>query len=229
MNMTIVYCATRNLYHLLPTTIHSLLQNNPNVSQIYVIIEDDAIPCLLHPTIKFINYNNYTYISRSGINAQKEFTYMAMARCVLSKILDENKVLYLDVDTIIDGSLEELWNTSLQDNILAGTRELDSGYFNSGVLLMDLAKIRSEKYDDQLIDLLNHVDLYLPDQDALNIIFRDKILSLPDKFNAMGQAYTWYGKRKIIVRHFAGVIKPWQQGANSQDIAFWNKYATTII
>lgn len=186
-------------------------------------------PYLLHPTIKFINYNNYTYISRSGINAQKEFTYMAMARCILSKILDENKVLYLDVDTIIDGSLEDLWNTSLQDNILAGTREIDSGYFNSGVLLMDLVKIRAENYDDQLIDLLNHVDLYLPDQDALNIVFRDKILPLSDKFNAMGQAYTWYGKREIIIRHFAGVIKPWQQGANSQDIAFWNKYAITTI
>lgn len=227
--MVIVYCATRNLYHLLPTTINSLLQNNSDISQIYVLIEDDRIPCILHSLVKFVNCNNYSYINCSSNNAQNKFTHMAMMRCILSKILSEDKVIYLDVDTIVDGSIEELWNFSLGDNLIASKKELSSGQFNSGVLLLDLKTIRAEKYDDQLIDLLNHVELYLPDQDAINIIFHDKILEFPDKFNAMGPACCWYGKQEIIIRHFAGVVKPWKPDANSKDIEFWNKYATKVL
>ena len=221
--MVIAYCANRSIYHLLPTTLNSLLTNNSNISKIYLIIEDDEIPFIRHPKIKFINCNQFDFILRDGLNITKRFTYMALARCILSKILKEDKIIYLDVDTIVDGSLNELWNTTLGQNLISGVFEAE-GYCNSGVMLMDLRKIRLGKYDDSLLRMLKFAKLLLPDQDAINLIFKGKIKELDKKFNALGRHDHVYGKQEIIIRHFAGIVKPWADGAATEDIEFWNKY-----
>lgn len=221
--MIIAYCATKSMYHLLPTTLNSLFQNNSSVESVYLLIEDDSIPYIQHPKIKFINCTYLNCLIRTGINITKRFTYMALTRCVLSKILREPKVIYLDVDTIIDGSLEGLWNFPLDSRLLAGKFEADN-YCNSGVLLMDLRRIAAGKYDDSLAHMLKYAKLLLPDQDAINLVFKEKIKPLPDKFNAIGRYYQLYGKQEIVIRHFAGIVKPWEANAEPQDIEFWNKY-----
>lgn len=221
--MIITYCANKSIYHLLPTALNSLLSNNKDIEKIYLVIEDDEIPFIRHPKIEFINCNQYDFIIREGLNITKRFTYMALVRCVLSKILKEDKIIYLDVDTIVDGSLNELWNTTLGQNLIAGVFEAE-GYCNSGVMLMDLRKIRLGKYDNGLLRMLKFAKLLLPDQDAINLIFKGKIKELNKKFNALGRHYQVYGKQEIIIRHFAGIVKPWVDGAATEDSEFWNKY-----
>lgn len=226
--MVIAYCATKTIYHLLPTTLNSLLSNNSDIETIYLLIEDDDIPYIQHSKIKFINCNQLDCLIRDGINITRRFTYMALTRCVLSKILKEPKVLYLDVDTIIDGSIKDLWEFPMDDNLLAGKFEAEN-YCNSGVLLMDLKKISAGKYDDSIAHMLRYAKLLLPDQDAINLIYKDKIKPLPDKFNAIGRYYQIYGKQEFVIRHFAGIAKPWESNAEPQDAELWNKYCTTII
>lgn len=226
--MTIVYCANRAIYHLLPTTLNSLLTHNKNkIKKIYLFIEDNNIEYINHPLIKFININNYKDILiTEGINCTKRFPYMAMVRCYLPQILKENKVIYIDVDTTVVEPLTDLWNFNLGSKCLAARAEHDD-YFNSGVLLMDLAKMRALNIANQFTRLLTKCRLVFPDQDAINIVLKGQIATLPYKFNALGR-YPVY-EYPIAIRHYAGIIKPWKENADPDDIAYWNKYYTKEI
>lgn len=227
--MTIVYCANRKIYHLLPTTLNSLLTHNEDkIKKIYLLIEDDKIEYINHPKIKFINCNNYDFLIKRNINCTKRFPYMAMVRCFLTKILKEDKVLYLDVDTVIMNDLSELWNTNLASNYIAARPESEY-YINSGVLLMNLKAIRNSKKDDLLIHLIKTCRFVFPDQDAINIAFKNHILYLKDKFNKLGNSKQAYDEGEIAIRHFAGLIKPWKNNADERDKALWEKYYTKEI
>lgn len=218
--MVVVYIANRAIYHALPTALNSLLTNNQRVEKIYLLIEDDSIKFINHPKIKFININDMDFIIRDKINCTPRFPYTAMVRCVLPKILHEDKVIYLDVDTIVDADISELWDLHLGGNCIAA-REEAYKYWNSGVLVMNLKLIKALKADDKLVNLLQRCKFKFPDQDAMNLIFRNSVEFIPSHYNALGKDA--YGGR-ISIRHFAGLIKPWKDNAAEEDKAFWKKY-----
>lgn len=227
--MTVAYCANRKIYPQLPTTLNSLLTNNPDVDKIYLLIEDDELETVRHPKIIFININQYDFIIRDGFNCPNRFTYMAMVRCFFSKILEEDKILYLDVDTVVDADLSELWNIQLGGNCVAARSEqpemsdrvLPVGYFNSGVLLMNLKLIRALHYDDALLRLLKNCRFLFPDQDAMNIVFKNKVAYFSEKYNALGREMH---NTDVVIRHYAGLTKPWKENAKADEKAFWDKY-----
>lgn len=79
---------------------------------------------------------------------------MVLSRCWLSKIIPENKILYLDIDTLVLDDLTNLWNIDMTNYALAGWPEdpnfgasaiknILHKYVNSGVLLMNLEFIRN--------------------------------------------------------------------------------------
>ena len=225
--MIVTYCADRSIYGLLPTAINSLITNN-DVEKIYLIIEDDHISFINDSRIQLINALNIDCIVKDGFNCTRQFPYMAMARCALSKILDDKKVLYLDVDTIVDGSILDLWNYNTGACPIAARVE-NEGYVNSGVLLMNLQQIRAEKYDDRMLDLLKRCRFAFPDQDVINLVFKNRIAPIPDYFNKLGRDKEAYETGKMIIRHFAGITKPWKDGATEKDKSLWNKYYVTSI
>ena len=68
-----------------------------------------------------------------------------------------NKILWLDIDTMICDSLVPLYNKDISDYSFAGTKDIDHmrdiSYINSGVLLMNSVKIRDKyKTVENLID-----------------------------------------------------------------------------
>lgn len=95
------------------------------------------------------------------------------------------RVLYLDSDLIVMRDVQELWNCNMRGAPIAAV--CDSGmdwkpfadawnlpaaqgpYFNAGVLLIDLDRVRREGTFDRAIDILRANALTYMDQDALNI------------------------------------------------------------
>lgn len=227
--MIIVYCANKTLYDKLPTALNSLFKYNYNdISKVYLIIEDDNISYINDPKIEFINIlKTKLDIIQDNFNCISQFTYMALARCYLTKILKEDKILYLDVDTVVTGSIQELWNTSINNVCLAGTPEREQ-YLNSGVLLMNLGLIRSRKEDDNLIRLIKICRFQYPDQDAINIVFHDSMKFLDYKWNRCGKPNRAYSE-PYVIRHFAGIVKPWQEKAYKEDVELWEKYKVDKI
>lgn len=161
-------------------------------------------------------------------------------------LLQYDKVLYLDCDIVINKSVSDLYNIDLRENILAvvndevvsfGQREYVTKilgielnkYFNSGIILINCDRFIEQKIKKNCFDILSkYKKLSCPDQDALNISCKNKVLYLDKNWNFQnGRAsYTLedkYGEEHYIV-HYTSAKKPW----NTQDLDlsenFW-KYA----
>ena len=125
---------------------------------------------------------------------------IVLARLILDKFLPEDmeKVLYLDGDTIVRGSLKELWNTNIDDYVIGAsieptvdkTRKQNLGlefkpYYNAGVLLVNLKKWKQINAGKIILDYYrdNNGKLFANDQDAINGSLSDNIFTLLPKFN----------------------------------------------
>ena len=86
----------------------------------------------------------------------------------------------------------------------------DAGYFNSGMLLIDLKKWRTEGIGRKTVEYIarNYQNAKFFDQDALNVTLQGRWLSLPEQFNVqcnIGVAE----KPDAVVIHYVSVFKPW--------------------
>jgi lipopolysaccharide biosynthesis glycosyltransferase len=165
----------------------------------------------------------------------------ATLRLMIGHIYPQQKrLLYVDGDVIFCRSVRELWETDLEGNILGAVHDVISfqkriyktlgypntyGYYNSGVLLIDLDKWREANLDTVLLQTMQNAgpeQMEYPDQNAINMVLYDRIKPLPRKFNV--QAYLffhfhrngkpWYDDqdealREPVIFHFSGGNKPW--------------------
>ena len=234
--MIIAICCTRNWYMYLTTELYALFKHN-NIKKVYLFIEDDEIFYLKDSRIQFINVNKLKeYIIKESPNYNTKYSKMSYIRCYFSKILNENKVLYIDADAIVVDDIKELWNTNLNNYAIAGVKEagewskhlgiegMDDKYINSGVLLMNLDFIRKEKLDDKMIDLLNKNFYHYPDQDVINTVCIDKIKYLSNIYNST-ETTGMVDNAKII--HYIRERKGWIKTSPRSDI--WFKYYDEML
>lgn len=124
-------------------------------------------------------------------------------RIFLPKLLpDVERVLYLDVDTLVLDTLTPLWELALDGYLIAAVQNVfmkyhrwqaaDLGlsvqdYFNSGVLLFHLEEMRKAKFTRGLSRLVRKWGpaLKWPDQDALNLAAQSRWLRLHPRWNVM--------------------------------------------
>lgn len=202
-----VYTGTRNLYPEMVAAVKSILINS-DVDEIWLFIEDDEFPYELPDIVKIKNVSDQKYFKPDGPNMKSKFTYMAMMRAVLHKEFPKlEKILALDVDTIIDKDISSLWDIDLGDTYyLAATPETsrsfrDDIYVNIGVTLYNLELLRDGKADE-VVKALNEGNYTYLEQDVFNQKCKGKILPLSSDYNAT--YYTEPTNHPKIV-HYAGV------------------------
>lgn len=116
------------------------------------------------------------------------------------------KLIYLDVDTLVQDDISKLWNLSLGNYTMAAAQDTgktvdckwagianyaelglapDTKYFNSGVLLINPKKWREEEITDKVIDALtvHKKFVQLADQYGLNVVMANKWLQLDPRWN----------------------------------------------
>lgn len=121
----------------------------------------------------------------------KEIYYRLAAPFLLPE--DLSRVLYLDTDTIVINSLQELYETDFEGNGYAGCTharklltkinqirlksEKAEVYVNTGVLLMNLPVLRETVNMQEISEYVHeHMEsMILPDQDILAALYGDKI------------------------------------------------------
>ena len=188
--MKIVYEATRNYYPYLRGAIASLLDHNdPEV--VYVLAEDDHID-KLPECCTVINISDQQWISHSSPNWKTMFSWVVLIRVCYPELLPCDKVLQLDVDTIVCDSLEPAWNTDLTGKWFAAVPEYKTQYrpfgdiyYNCGVILFNLEQMRRDNIMPDLVWELNKFFYPFPEQDVLNgyAIEYNKHMALPVRFN----------------------------------------------
>ncbi len=150
------------------------------------------------------------------------------------------KGVYIDSDTILTGDIGELFDIELEDKAIAAMIDpkvsvipefrdyVDKAvgvphdeYVNSGVLLMDLKKMRKMRYLSEMINLIQKydADLVAPDQDYLNVILQGKVKFLPKCWNA--EPSNRLPKDTKLV-HFNLFNKPWKYDNVPCEKLFWN-------
>lgn len=208
--MNIVYAMTRNLYPYFKATLTSLLEHN-KPKRIYILAEDDKLPYKLPDICKVINVSDQEVFRPGTANYKSVFTYMAMMRVCYTDLLPRvNKVLQLDIDTIICDDLTPLWKTDLTDKWFAACPEYfgkhnpwnKPKYYNVGVCLFNLQQMRKDKITPKLIDMLNSQKLWCIEQDALNYYgVPDKVVDLPARYN---ESFCCGKSHDPAVVHYAG-------------------------
>lgn len=152
--------------------------------------------------------------------------------------LQYDKGIYIDSDTILTGDIGELYDIELGDNIAAGRPDpkvaavpdfvdyvekglgvLHGDYVNSGVILMDLKKLRKIHYVTRMTELMREgADLVAPDQDYLNVILKGKILHLPREWNCQPEGED---PKDAKLLHFNLSKKPWYHEDVNCGEMFW--------
>jgi lipopolysaccharide biosynthesis glycosyltransferase len=173
-----------------------------------------------------------------GIPEGSHITSPTFLRLYISELLPSEIeiVLYLDIDILINSSLEPLFSLNFTTPIcaelnvpkaLGNGKHLqghDAPYFNAGVMLINMKKWREMKLLDEFIQVGSQRIYPFVDQDILNIVFRNNWTRLGREFNYLHQ----YGSEEIdmsysdfpSVIHFAG-NKPWNETSVTQ---FVSKY-----
>ena len=177
--MDVVYFGSREIYKDFETAIRSLLAFNPE-ARVWTLTED-ADPFYDLPVNNMIwNWREYF----NQIPTRTKWKQFGPIRAAFTKILPLNRVISLDVDTIVRGDISELWTMDLQGRHAAACPEItwDRPYHNNGVCVMDLKKIREDGADDRMITDLNRTWTPYVGQDAMQKHLR--ILDLDSKWNA---------------------------------------------
>lgn len=206
------YSGSRNLYPDMVTAVKSLLINS-DVDKVYFLIEDDVFPYYLPKEVETINVSNQSYFRKDGPNMRSRFTYLAMMRAVYAKLFVQyDRILSLDVDTIVDKDISDLWDLPIDDYYFAASREPyrmqmeHQFYTNIGVALYNLKKLRDGKVDDVIAEL-NANRYEFVEQDVFNYLCQGAIYEMSSDYNANDWTLPSYN-RKIV--HYAG-IKQWNQ------------------
>ena len=210
MEKVAVYGATRNLYRRAMDCAKSALENG-GIDKAIILTEDDWDPCV--DGIITRNVSGQPYFNKDGPNATKRWTWMVLMKAALSQLFPElDLVLWLDCDTIVHHDLSELWQLDMTDYYYGMALQYDDGregkfsegrpYFNAGVMLCNLKRLREMRLDHLLINSLNKLPYEFNEQDAINELCQDRILTLPGRYNVSN--YTVLDDEgEIWIRHYA--------------------------
>ena len=174
------------------------------------------------------------------------FTLTIYYRIFIAQMFPQyDKGIYLDSDTVVVGDISEMFNVELGKKYLLGAVNDFSikknkpfmdyiekvvgiprdEYFNSGVLLLNLAELRRLRFDEHFLYLLVRYDFdtVAPDQDYLNAMCYKKVKLLPGKWDAMPAKDVEPMKEPGIV-HYNLYFKPWFYDDIDYEVYFW-RYA----
>ena len=155
-------------------------------------------------------------------------SYAAFFRYFIADEVQEDRVLYLDSDTIVNAKLDDLFTMDLQGYAIAAVQDFNhEGWlttFNSGVMVIDAKKWRKNRLTKSLLELTaKHHEHVYGDQGVLNIYFGDQWLHLDKEYNFMvgldqflhlkgntdWYQSNYYGNYEPKIIHYTSEFKPW--------------------
>lgn len=173
------------------------------------------------------------------------FTMTIFFRLFIPEMFPEyDKALYLDSDIVVPGDISELYDTNVERHLFAACPDYSSSdvpalihwmenaigvdrdkYVNSGIMVMNLKKLREVKLEEHFMHLLNtyHFNCIAPDQDYLNAMCKGQILFLDEAWDVMpNPRKKEHPAPKLI--HYNLFEKPWCYDNIQYADYFW-KYA----
>lgn len=237
-NMVIAMSCTKDWYHYLMVDVYSLLSCTKSVKRIYLLIETGDVadvPYLNDIIQKFavevtlVNLNEYlvSYLNKNSPNRDTIYSNFSFGRLLLPDIVEEDKVIYIDIDAIVRRDISNVWKYDISSYYVAGVKDygiiadniierygIQGKYINSGFVIFNLKKIREENIMNRWFEIINDIKLVYPDQDALNIVCQHAEMYLPSMYNSCeyaGDRITMQCVNADLIKvyHFAGPKVHW--------------------
>lgn len=259
---TVVYASDERGVNPLGVAIYSLVSRASETTayKVYVLsngLTDKSISRLENIATGMNSRHRIVFIdvselaNRCRLPVKERWPVTAWTRIFIPDLLpqDERLVLYCDIDTLVCRDLAELFQTPLQGKAIGAVLEhvssqgshfnerlgmpLDCpGYFNSGVMLLDLDVFRRQNLIDEILHYAEEYGdrLTCPDQDALNGALCHNVQPIHHRWNwhdgltrlilkrsiksAMSRGATLEDSVESALRpgilHYQGPNKPWR-------------------
>lgn len=227
-----------------PITVYLLVEEDLNREQLSPAFEmaehfDHCRIVMIYPQKDFPRL----FCSDETSCAPSEGIQVSFFRLYLPKVLPkEERCLFLDSDLVVRKDLSELYDTDLDGACFAGVTDRlcleedqlvkmrrlgirDGWYINSGVMPMNLARLREKGLDDRLLAHASETAYRYLDQDVINFVCPKEIRILPKRYNVFSVDIPEHYDvlRGVIpdcmleendfqdpaIVHFTGPEKPW--------------------
>lgn len=179
----------------------------------------------------------------SHVRSESGLPGASYGRLMLPQILatSARRIVYLDGDTLIDRDIHELATLDLHGNTIGAVPDLafltlhdrqevrarlglpaDAAYFNSGVLLIDVARWREQKVLDRALAASHRQPALFKegDQCLLNHVLARDWLEIDPSWNWQPLARRSEPWMTRAIHHFAGGKKPW----NTERLRFSSRW-----
>ncbi|WP_026665065.1 glycosyltransferase family 8 protein [Butyrivibrio sp. FC2001] len=207
--MTIVYVSDDNYAHLLGISLTSLYENNKLERTLNVFIIDDGISqnnkqkivrtaARYDREIKFFDVDISLSLNNMG-KWPKNIFYRLFFLSIFGNELKDDRILYLDCDTIVVDRVGELWDIDMKGKACAAVYECmgkrhkkncclkdELPYFNSGVLLIDVNKWKEQELEEKvqkILSLNSKTRMEYPDEGIINYLLIENIMPLNPRYN----------------------------------------------
>ncbi len=208
-----------------------------------------------HNKCRITVYLMYSRVDDSTLNAMRQYIESYGNRFEPIRIADDmfDRVLYMDPDILIRGSVEEFYHLPFDGNMLTAIADPpqtndpkcpdnrphyvrlglpeNSSYINSGVLLMNLKLMREKGFDvNRIFEIIEakRQDLIYPDQDAINIYFNGSIKIWKNLYNynpgLLANEVVKWGLSKKYRRRENPIIVHFMGPVKPWSIHYRNKY-----
>jgi lipopolysaccharide biosynthesis glycosyltransferase len=261
-SLNILMCTDALFQQHAAVCLASLLANNPELFFDIVIVarvdqeldKDKIQRSLMHFPNHLLSFQEFSLPANLllPLRPGTHYTVDTYTRLWLGKFFPPtaNRVLYLDADIVVVGSIAPLWNTDLAGNLMGAVdipgsdrgvtllaMRPEDGYFNAGVLVIDLEQWRATNAEEIVIDYIRaNPERVRYDQDALNACFYNRTKRLDYKWNAISpffreplalpldRAEIEAVRRNAQIIHFNGGSKPWSYFCDHPRRAEYEKY-----
>lgn len=161
-------------------------------------------------SVRFLDLSRYSERMKKFF-LRGHFTIETWFRLLMPEILPNyDKILYLDSDLVTNADVAELYNTEVDNYLMAACRDADTAglyngaeaskknyidkvlelkgpfeYFQAGVVLFNLKKFREDYNTDELLELAAAKEWELLDQDVLNKLAQGKVKYVDMAWNVL--------------------------------------------
>lgn len=229
--MNIAFLIDDNYSEQLSVVLASLLKNDKHNTKFNIYVLDIGISETNKAKIKrlkgnyeinFIPIDEKLFKDFPSINHLKTLNY---ARILLPSLVECDKILFLDCDILVLDDLSKLYNMDFEDTYACVIKDRTSNeiftirqkeilniknYFNAGVMLLNLKKIRQDKIESRCIKFIleNPDKILFLEQCALNYVFQDNVKFIDKKWNYQYKLNVSKKAKNISIIHFVGWEKP---------------------
>lgn len=218
MTFHVAYACDENYIEQTMVSMASLMEHNQTYKIVIYLIESKIGRESLQKICHLVEQYKQSFICIAlddllkgiDLTLDERHPKTIYAKLFLDQVCEADRILYLDSDTVITSSLEDLWKMDFQDAYIAGvampyttdikrklglTSEMD--YFCDGIVLINLKAWRNKQVAEQCREYIMRQkgNPYMLSEGVINAVAGECRITLPPKYNLMSTFLLWNAKQ----------------------------------